>query len=558
MGNIISSTSTISVDPGRRPSMLSRLINTSSTTDGRTDETPQVREVKAHYSDEPKPTTPPPAYPHSPNITTHAPHSAAQDFADFLQKYPEYTLTAPLDSLRTTQYTRLALQEDTFVDFAGTGLYPEALTTSHTGFLNENVLSNTGAMNDSSQLSNQCAEEARKTALRFFGASEDEYDIIFTPNGTGGLKLVGEAFPFTAGDTFVLSADSHDSVNGVRQYALDKGATVVYIPTLRQGGLDPDTARALLAQHAPRGSGAKALFILTVQSNATNSKMDISLIKYAAERGYSTMVDPVALVPTTPFSISDSGADAMTVSFSKMFGYSTGLGALIAKKTLLMEVLQRPWFGGGTTNLVQLSFLPYFDQIRDGTINFIMTKCITRGLNLISSYQPYTGIRISTIIHHMWEIVPTIVHDSGNRGRVAEIVSRPPSPRVTEVGKYAETGSLTALLFYDNQNNLLPLSFIEFAAVKSNIALRVGMAANPGGVVAMMGLQREMEELDPDIGSKEEWERQLGRELGVVRISWGLISNFQDVWNVLQFIRLIGNERAKDALWEEYSRGRSS
>ncbi|KAF5344180.1 hypothetical protein D9756_011447 [Leucocoprinus leucothites] len=566
MGNITSSASPVPVDPPpyesrRRLSMLSRLVGFNPLTDKGTTETLRLLgEDKAYYGDQLKPTVLPVAYPHSPNFTHDEPHSAAQSFAEFLQKYPEYALTAPLDTLRATQYTRLAHRGDTFVDFASTGLYPEMLTTTHTRFLNENLLSNMGGKSHSAQRSIRYTEEARRTALKFFGAPEDEYGLVLTPNGTAGLKLVGEAFPFAPGGSYVLSADSHDSVNGVRQYALDKGATVVYIPSPRLGGLDSATARVLLDKHAPKHSGVKALFVLTVQSNVTNSKMDTSLIKYAAERGYSTMVDPVALVPTAPFSLSESGADAMTVSFSKMFGYSTGLGALIAKKTFLRDILKRPYFAGGDFVQVPGPILirskdPH-SQFEDGSMNYIMTRCITQGLNFLSSYQPYTGIRISTIIHYMWEIVPTIVHDSGNRGRVAEIVSRPPSPRVTEVGKYAETGSITALLFYDNQNNLLPLSFIEFVAVKTNIALRVGLAANSGGVAAMMGIQKELEELDPNIGSKEEIERQLGRELGVVRISWGLISNFQDVWNVLHFIRLIGTEKAKDQLWEEYCKDR--
>lgn len=65
------------------------------------------------------------------------------------------------------------------------------------------------------------------------------------------------------------------------------------------------------------------------------------------------MLDAAALVPCTPISLSDIGADAMCVSFYKMFGYPTGLGALVVKKSVLMDVLQRPWFGGGTVDLVQ-------------------------------------------------------------------------------------------------------------------------------------------------------------------------------------------------------------
>lgn len=42
----------------------------------------------------------------------------------------------------------------------------------------------------------------------------------------------------------------------------------------------------------------------------------------------------------------------MVVSFYKMFGYPTGVGALVAKKSFL-ETLARKWFSGGTVDFVQ-------------------------------------------------------------------------------------------------------------------------------------------------------------------------------------------------------------
>ncbi|KAF5355067.1 hypothetical protein D9756_005519 [Leucocoprinus leucothites] len=557
MGNTTSSVIALPLDPPpysrERRTTLPDLLCCGSAADEQTEQVLHAEE-KVHYNDQPRPIPPPAYFPSV--IFTHALGSEAQDFAKFLQKYPEYALTSPLDTLRETQYTRLALQGETYVDYTGGGMYPEILTSSLTEFLNTNVLGNTHSVNNSSKLSMKCADEARKAALQFFGASEDEYTVVFTPNATGALKLVGESFPFAPGGSYVLSADSHNSVNGVRQFALDKGAELVYIPTGAVGGVDN-----MLDKHKP-APGKKALLILTAQSNATNSKMDLSLIEYAAKLGYNTMVDAAAWLPCTPISLSEVGADAMCVSFYKMFGYPTGLGALVAKKKFLLDVLQRPWFGGGTINLVQApgkimirNSIPN-ERFEDGTINYASTKAITLGLNFLSLYQPYTGVRISTIMHYMCDTVPTIVHDSGCKERVAEIVSRDPGPRVTEVGKHPDTGTITALLFYDNSNKLLPISFIEFAAAKNNISLRGGCLCNPGGVAAMMGIQKQMEELDPHIKSKEEWEKQLGRELGVIRVSWGLVSNFQDAWNVLQFVRLIGNAKAKEKLWKEYCDGK--
>jgi molybdenum cofactor sulfurtransferase len=79
--------------------------------------------------------------------------------------------------------------------------------------------------------------------LAFFDASPDEYEVIFTANASAALKLVGEAFPFSApGARYVLGADSHNSVHGIRKFATNQGASVVYLPSGQQGGLDMDEA----------------------------------------------------------------------------------------------------------------------------------------------------------------------------------------------------------------------------------------------------------------------------------------------------------------------------
>ena len=58
---------------------------------------------------------------------------------------------------------------------------------------------------------------------RFFNAPEDEYEMVFTANASGALKLVGEAYPFAPGGVYLLSYDNHNSVNGIREFACRRG-----------------------------------------------------------------------------------------------------------------------------------------------------------------------------------------------------------------------------------------------------------------------------------------------------------------------------------------------
>jgi len=61
-----------------------------------------------------------------------------------------------------------------------------------------------------------------------------------------------------------------------------------------------------------------------------------------------------------------------------------------------------------------------------------------------------------------------------------------------------------------------------------------------------------MEKLYEGVTLKD-FERLVGRELGVVRISLGLVSNFSDVWRVLRFVEdIIGCQARREDVWEQW------
>jgi len=84
--------------------------------------------------------------------------------------------------------------------------------------------------------------EARESVLAFFRAPP-EYTVVFTANATAALKLVGESFPFTKNGTYVLGADSHNSLHGIREFSYNAGSDVVYIESTSQGGLNESSAK---------------------------------------------------------------------------------------------------------------------------------------------------------------------------------------------------------------------------------------------------------------------------------------------------------------------------
>lgn len=98
---------------------------------------------------------------------------------------------------------------------------------------------------------------------------------------------------------------------------------------------------------------------------------------------------------------------------------------------------------------------------------------------------------------------------------------------------------------------MIPNSFIEYAASTQNISLRTGCMCNPGGAAAILGIEDDMRQLYPGV-TLNNFEAMVGHELGVVRISLGLASDFGDVWRVVRFATMMGRERARRGVWEKW------
>ncbi|KAJ7727536.1 PLP-dependent transferase [Mycena maculata] len=495
----------------------------------------------------------------------HRSDDAATAYEQFLQTFPgalidefhqsvaddhgEYKLTWILDTLRRSDYGRLDSTSETYLDYMGGALYPEGLIRVHTELLGSRVLGNTHSVSNSSKMSLSYAEEARDAVLSFFDASPDKYTVIFTPNATGALKLVGESYPFAEGSSYVLSCDSHNSVHGIREFAARRGARVGYIPSTRSGGFDAATARDLLSQHSDAGPN---LFVMTAQSNISNARNPLSTIQFAASLGYHTVLDAAAMAATSTISLADCHVDAMAISFYKMFGFPTGVGALVAKKSFLRQ-LKRPWFAGGNVEVVQVPGMivtrasELHEQFEDGTTNYLTLSAVTEGLRFLSACLPFLPLRLSCLMHYLTVSLSLSRHDTTDTP-VVRILSAVPSRRLKSVGAQSDVGSLISLIFLSPSGEMIPNSFIEHAASCMFISLRTGCLCNPGGAAAMLGLEKDMERLYQGV-TRAEFERTMGHELGVVRISLGLASNFQDVWHFVRFVELISQEKTRMALW---------
>jgi len=455
------------------------------------------------------------------------------DFVAFLRAYPTYPTTHMLDDLRATEYARLDIGGHIYLDYTGGGLYAESQLHRHNRLLAEHVFGNPHSSNPTSQAATQLVEHAREYVLKFFNADPDEYLAIFTPNASGALKLVGESYPFPGG-RYLLTFDNHNSVNGIREFAHARGADVTYIPiALPDMRVD---ASHLDRELARPSKGGHNLFAYPAQSNFSSVQHPLEWIGEAHKNGWDVLLDAAAFVPTNKLDLSVVKPDFVPVSFYKMFGYPTGLGALIARSEALAK-LHRPWFAGGTITVASVQGGKYYmaDGARafeDGTIDYLNIPAVEIGLKHIESIG-YDVIheRVRSLAGWLLDNLTSMKHSNGRQ------LVRVYGPTTTQ-GR----GGAVTVNFYDKEDNAIDHRFIEDQANEANISLRTGCFCNPGAGEVALGISRV--ELDVCFTSPGHEDRLSvddfrlcidGKSSGAVRISVGMVTNFNDVQRFLAF-----------------------
>ena len=155
--------------------------------------------------------------------------------ADFSRRYPEFDPDGALAELRRLEYARLDEGGQVYLDYTGGGLHAASQIEAHAELLRARVLGNPHSNSPTSLASTELVERARRVVREFFNAPPDDYLCVFTANASAALRLVGESYRFAPGGTFALTADNHNSVNGIREFARRQGAEVVYVPVTAAG-----------------------------------------------------------------------------------------------------------------------------------------------------------------------------------------------------------------------------------------------------------------------------------------------------------------------------------
>jgi len=457
-----------------------------------------------------------------------------QPLERFLDQYPAYRQTAILDELRKSDYGILDRQGHVYLDYTGGGLFAASQLRAHQALLSSHVFGNPHSYNPTSIKATELIEHARHFVLEFFNASEDEYVCIFTQNASSALKIVGESYPFGPGCRYLLTFDNHNSVNGIREYASARGAEVTYVPVvLPDLRIDADQ---LLSALQDQQKGCFNLLAYPAQSNFSGVQHPLEWIAQAQALGWDVLLDAAAFVPANRLDLSIWKPDYVPLSFYKMFGYPTGIGALLARKEAARK-LSRHWFAGGTTTVASVRGNKYYPaeapaRFEDGTLDYLNIPAVEIGLKHLEKIG-YNAIHERVVCLTGWLLQELSALKHANGKELVQVYG----PLTTQA-----RGGTIALNFLDARGKLLEKSRLESEANQRNISIRMGFFCNPGaGEVA---LDISSDELSSCF-SRPSYEQRISdldfqrcidpKATGAVRVSVGLVSNFEDVQAFLQF-----------------------
>ncbi|XP_071489916.1 molybdenum cofactor sulfurase-like [Diadema antillarum] len=491
------------------------------------------------------------------------------------------------------------LRDVVYLDHTGATLPCVSQLDAFQRDLRNNLYGNPHSRSASSSLCSETVDQVRFRILKHFNTTAEKHTVIFTSGCTGALKLLAETFDWTgqtgscsAGDgstqsdhqngvqckdrqmgTFAYLQDNHTSVIGMREVAHSRGAKSMCFTSkgIQEAMNRPDghsdsgnhstakdhatlhTQEATLSPtsqqrvtNGPLASSPCNLFAMPAQSNFCGRKYPLAWIERIKCKGLSgchgnwyVVLDAAALVSTSPLDLSECKADFITISFYKMFGFPTGLGALIVRNSAA-NVLVKEYFGGGTvmaylaTENFNKPRTSVAERFEDGTIPFLDIISLRHGFDALDRL----GGGMNDICEHTFTLAKQVhnalyewKHDNGSP--IAVLYCHNHFVSIHDQGPIINFNLLRATGQY------IGYAEVERLAALHDIHLRTGCFCNTGACQQYLNISNEKIKANLDAGHVcgDDMDLIDGLPTGSIRISFGYMSNQSDVDRFLAFIK---------------------
>eukprot|EP00753_Platysulcus_tardus_P021037 PLAT8594.1.p1 GENE.PLAT8594.1~~PLAT8594.1.p1 ORF type:complete len:800 (-),score=345.06 PLAT8594.1:852-3251(-) len=443
----------------------------------------------------------------------------------------------------------------TYLDHAGATLYRKSQIDAVAAELKERMFGNPHSQGPVSSDTAMAVEGVRLAVLRFFNASPSDYAVVFTSGATAALKTVGEQFPWAPGRRFVALLQNHNSVVGIREYARAAGAdasvmmeeeveAALAVASAAAGGDDGEDESKAGGKEGEEEDGPVNLFAYPAECNASGAKFPLRWVSAIRKHGlpgsrgrWAVLLDAAKFVGSSPLDLSAVPADFVALSFYKMFGYPTGLGALLVRKQAA-SALQKVYFGGGTVLASSVDVAWHVlrpaisARLEDGSLSFLSIAALRHGLQLL------TELRMEAVQEHTFTLI-ALLYSS-----MCDLRHYNGAPVCQVYGKHdacdpEAQGGVLMLNLLRADGSYVGYAEVEKVASLNNIQIRTGCFCNPGACQAYLGLSHERVKAHYDAGHVCWDENDVidGQPTGAVRLSVGYMTTVSDMSTWLQFVK---------------------
>jgi molybdenum cofactor sulfurtransferase len=275
------------------------------------------------------------------------------------------------------------------------------------------------------------------------------------------------------------------------------------------------------------------------------------------------VLDAAKACGTRPPNLSRHPADFVALSYYKIFGMPTGLGALLVRRDAL-AILQRNYFGGGTVSSVLADerthvLRPSAAGFEDGTLPFLSIPAALRGFEELSARGGFHAVESAGMsaarrlalylrglrhangmpvvrLYGLWTASETEMETRGNdTAPTSSEYSTPQEeqrdPSIVTSTIYAGQGPVVTFNVLSSDGDWIGHRVVERIASLEGIFLRSGVMCNPGAC---------RESLEVSVEEMKSWyvehkrvcwdDRDLinGKPTGAVRVSFGYASKLHD------------------------------
>eukprot|EP00878_Enallax_costatus_P013939 GHUV01014576.1.p1 GENE.GHUV01014576.1~~GHUV01014576.1.p1 ORF type:complete len:479 (+),score=157.31 GHUV01014576.1:163-1437(+) len=392
-----------------------------------------------------------------------------------------------------------------YMDYTGSSVYCQSQIEQVFDELRSHMFGNPHSANPSSSMTGEKVEEVRDLVLQYFNADPAEYQVVFTRSTTGALKLVGETFPWSKSSTFAYLRENHNSVLGMREYALEAGGQfkAVNETFVEAWAAEEECGSNLLQLTGPDGAVRQLqgeqgpvynLFAFPAEDNFAGVKYPLRWIQQIKSKStdsaqWRVLVDAAAYVPTQPLDLSQVSPDFVALSFYKVFGYPTGLGALIVRVDAA-EILRKTFWGGGAVSLATssddfhvLKCRPA-DKLEDGTVNFLDIIALKHGFAMIERLGGIRAIQshVHALTDYLYNQLSNLRHSNGKP--MLRIFGKHHYPTAKDV----QGGILNFEVLRPN-GSVFSYKTFEREAADAGFHVRTGAECNPGACYSYLGIE---------------------------------------------------------------------